>query len=319
MRKVLFSSDRPLERAENLKCVWDAYRGPKEFVQYLVDACRALSDRYSVFVTDEIPQYSPTKGNVRTVFVSHGISGDKLYGLDCSESHRAGASQVDYAICTTEYSRRRVMAQLGLPEERVLPLGMPITDRYSGKRKGDGSTFLAEYGRAYLYVPTWRAPGNPPLPRVDWRKVDSLLGDDEVLAVKRHMCTADPIVGEELRHVSEVGNMAPSAPYLIDCDVVSTDFSSIMFDGYVLGRPNVLVTDGHAAYQASHGMYESYPGWYSSRAVEAQGNEEAFVAALRDAFGKGLGSVERNVVDTVTGECDGHSAERVAELIAKLA
>lgn len=319
-KTVLFSSDRPLERAENLKAVWDAWDGPKEFVQHLSAACKALSgESHSVFVTDEIPQYAPLKGDAVTIFVSHGISGDKLYGLDCSESHRRGASQVDYAVCTTEYSRRRIMSQLALPEDAVLPLGMPITDNYVGKRKGDGGTFLAEYERAYLYVPTWRAVGDPSLPRIDWRKVDSMLDEGEILAVKRHMCTKAPIVGEELRHVAEVGNMVPSVPYLVDCDVMSTDFSSIMFDGYILGKPNVLVTDGHAAYQASHGMYEEYPGWYSSRTVEVKGGEEGFVQALRDACGKGLGEVERNVLETVAGTCDGHSAERVADLIAKFA
>ena len=318
MKTVLFSSDRPLERAENLKCVWDAWNGPKEFVQHLTEACKSLSDKYSVFVTDEIPQYSPTKGDVVTIFIGHGISGDKLYGLDCSEWHRRGAEQVDYAICTTEYSRERLMSQLAIPHDRVLPLGFPMTDRYFGKAKGDGGTLLSEYRRAYLYVPTWRAKGNPPLPRIDWRRIDSMMDDDEIIVVKRHMCTKEPIA-EELRHVAEVGNMVPSVPYLIDCDVLSTDVSSIMFDGYILGKPNVLVIDGYRDYMKSHGMYNDYPSWYSSRIVEAQGHEELFLAALREAFGNGLGEVERNCIETVAGVCDGRSSERVAELVAKYA
>ncbi len=318
-KTVLFSSDRPLERAENLKAVWDAWDGPKEFIQYLTEACKALNELYSVFVTDEIPQYSPTKRDTVTIFIGHGISGDKRYGLDCTEWHRKGAQQVDYAICTTEYSRMRLMAQLGISADKVLALGFPMTDRYYGKSKGDGHTILAEYDRSYLYVPTWRAKDNPPLPRIDWRKIDSMMEDDEVLVVKRHMCTKDPIVGEELRHVSEVSNDAPSVPYLIDCDVMSTDFSSIMFDGYVLGKPNVLVTDGSSAYQIAHGVYEDYPAWYSSRHLTVQGNEEAYLEALRDAYGKGLGEVERKCLETTAGVCDGKSSQRVADLIAKFA
>lgn len=314
---TLFSSDRPLERAENLKAVWDAYDGPKEFMQYIPQACNALSDKYSVFVVDCTPQYSKTKGGVKTIFVSHGMTGDKLYGLDKSEHHRAGCSQVDYAICTTEYSRKSVMSQIGLPYERVLPLGFPMTDNYVGKRKGDGGTILAKYGRAYLYVPTWRVKGNPPLPHIDWRRLDSMMDDDEIIVVKRHMCTPQPLVGEDMRHVREFGNMVPSVPFLIDCDVVATDFSSILFDGYVLGKPSVLVTDGAEAYDASHGMYNPYPSWYGSRTVEAEGNEDGFLEALRGAFGKGLGPVERNVVDMVAGSCDGHAAERVADLIRR--
>ena len=318
MKRVLFASDRPLERAENLKAVWDAFDGPKEFVQYMVKACASLCDEYSVFVCDEIPQYSPTKGNVMTVFVSHGMTGDKLYGLDCSESHRLGAGQVDYAVCTTDYSKKRVMGQLGLPKERVLKLGMPITDNYIGKRKGDGSTVLAEYGSAYLYAPTWRAKGNPPLPRIDWRKLDLLMEDGEMIAVKRHMCTGKPLVGEELHHVTEIANTAPSVPYLIDCDVLATDFSSILFDGYVLGKPSVLVTDGAEEYQDAHGMYEPYPRWYGSKWCRAEGSEEAFLSLLRMAKDDGMCETERKCLSLTAGECDGHAAERVADLVRSL-
>lgn len=315
---VLFSSDRPLERAENLKAVWDAYDGRKEFIQYIPGACAALCDRYSVFVVDCTPQYSPNKGDVKTIFVSHGITGDKLYGLDFSESHRRGVSQVDYAIATTEYCARLTASQLGLPIERVLTLGMPRTDAYVGKKKGDGNTLLADYARAYLYVPTWRPPNNPSLPRIDWMKLDSMLEPGEILAVKRHMCTSSQIVGMRLDRVVEFGNMEPSTPYLVDCDVLATDFSSILFDGYILVKPSVLVTDGADDYLRAHGMYEEYPGFYGSRKVEAEGNEEGFLAALRDACGSGLGDTERNCLETVAGKCDGHAARRVADLIRSL-
>lgn len=316
---VLFSSDRPLERAENLKAVWDAYDGPKRFMQYIPRACRALSPDYAAFVVDCTPQFSPTKGDVKTVFVSHGLPGDKLYGLDKSEHHRAGCEQVDYAICTTAYTRERYASELGLPPERVVATGYPMYDRYHGARKGDGGTVLSAFRRAYLYAPTWRAEGNPPLPRIDWVKVDGLLEDDEMIVVKRHMCTRDPLVGTKLSRVKEYGNMLPSAPSVIDCDVLATDFSSIMFDAYAIEKPVVLVTDGAAGYRDTAGLYEDYPTWYGSRAVEAEGNEEAFVAMLRDAFDGGMGEVERRCAETVVGEMDGHAAERVADLIRSLA
>lgn len=318
-KMVLFASDRPLERAENLNAVWEAYEGEKTFIQHMPQACAALSDRFSVFVCDEIPQYSPTKGDIVTIFVSHGLNGDKKYGLDCTEAHRKGAEQIDYAVCSTEYARMRFSSQLGLEPGRILTLGFPMADAYFGKEKGDGGTILSECGKAYLYVPTWRAPNNPPLPSIDWRKLDLMMDDDEIIAVKRHMCTKQPIVGEELHHVAEIGNMTPSVPYLIDCDVLATDFSSILFDGYILGKPSVIVTDGCELYLKSHGMYEDYPTWYGSRHLKAQGNEEAFLEALREAHGKGLGKVERNVLETTAGVCDGHAAERVAELIARYA
>jgi CDP-glycerol glycerophosphotransferase (TagB/SpsB family) len=274
-------------------------------------------------VTDEIPQYSPTKGDVKTVFISHGITGDKLYGLDCSESHRAGAEQVDFAVCCNSfYAGMRTASQLALSADRVLRLGLPVTDWYFGKSKGDGCTVLAKHGRSYLYAPTWRARGNPPLPAIDWRKLDLMMEPDEMIVVKRHMCTAKPIVGESLHHVIEADSMEPSMPYVVDCDVLATDFSSVLFDGYIAGKPSVLVTDGYRDYCRVHGMYEAYPDFYGSRAVEAEGNEEGFLAALRDAAETGIGAAELRCIDLVAGfgnRIDGHASERVAALVAKLA
>lgn len=318
-KPVLFTSDRPLGRADNLKAVWDAYDGERVFVQYLKDSCKALCDDYSVMVTDEIPKYCQNKGKAKIIFVSHGLPGDKKYGLDCTQAHKAGASQIDFAVSTGDYCSRQWQRQLGLPPERTISLGMPITDRYVGKRKGHGGTILGEYRRAYLYVPTWRARGNPPLPNIDWHKVDSLLEEDEMIAVKRHMCTEDPLVGEDLKHVREFSNMVPSIPYIIDCDVLATDFSSILFDGYLCGKPSVLVIDGAHDYLFSHGMIEDYPSWYGSRTVCAEGNEEAFVDALRNAWGTELGEVERRCISLVAGVCDGNASMRVADLISRFA
>lgn len=320
MGKVIFTSNRPLERAENLKAIWDVFDGDKEFMQFIPDACRALSPEVSVLVTDCTPEWSATKGDVKTLFVSHGVSGDKLYGLNFSvEEHEMGCSQVDYAICTTPYTQGNVMGEVGLPAERVLMLGYPMHDRYFGKSKGDGGTVMSRFRRAYLYAPTWRTRRDPPLPEIDWRRVDAMLDDDEVIVVKRHMCTRHPIVRAQLDRVVELGNELPSAPFVIDCDVMATDFSSIMFDAYAMRKPVVLVTDGAAAYCESQGMYEDYPSFYGSRTVEAEGCEWRFVEMLRDAFENGMGDADKRCAETVVGEIDGRSSERVAELIRSLA
>ena len=319
IKPVLFSSDRPLERAENLKAVWDAYDGEKEFVRYIPNACMALSSKYSVFVCDCTPQYSPNKGDVKTIFVGHGVLCDKLYGLDCNESHRKGVEQVDYAVTPEGLPREHTATALGMPIERVLPLGFPMADKYHGKRKGDGDTVLSAVRRAYLYVPTWRPKSTPPLPRIDWAKLDAMMDDDEIIVVKRHMCTPKNLVGVHLEHVKEYSNTLPSVPFLIDCDVLVTDFSSILIDGYILGKPSVLVTDGADGFNEAHGLYEEYPTFYGSRAVHAEENEETLLETLRDAFGSGLGKVERRCLESTVGVCDGKSAKRVADLIGELA
>ena len=317
---VLFTSTRPLGRCENLTAVWDAYDGEKEYRQLgFGDVSESDCD---VVVTDEFLEYAD-KPRQTIVMIAHGLTGGKLYGNDQPHGLFQGKADacalVDWYVTSSEYGRKFAASASGVPLERCLPLGMPRTDAYLGKRKGDGGTVLAGYRRAYLYAPTFRAWYNAKPRPIDWGYLDSLLDDDEIFAVKRHMVAPGPMVKGEHAHIVEVGNGEPSTPYLVDCDVLLTDFSSILFDGYVLGKPSVLVTDGAEAYEKSHGMYNDYPAWYGSRTVEVEGNEDGFLAALRAAYGKGLGPVERNVVDTVAGECDGHASERVAELVRRLA
>ena len=79
-KPILFTSTRPLERAENLKTVYDAYTGEKEYCQ--MDIWRRheklLADKYALVVADEVPRDSAAP----VLLIMHGILGNKLDGLD---------------------------------------------------------------------------------------------------------------------------------------------------------------------------------------------------------------------------------------------
>jgi len=107
-------------------------------------------------------------------------------------------------------------------------------------------------------------------------------------------------------------------PYLIDCDVVITDYSSVVFDAYLLGKPVVLTVDDADKYLSTRGMYFDFPQGYSSRWLCAEGNEEDLLNMLREAAQNGLTDMERGFVDEVADMCDGHAAERVCEFITSL-
>ena len=195
---------------------------------------------------------------------------------------------------------------------------MPRTDAYLGKRKGDGGTVLAGYRRAYLYAPTFRAWYNAKPRPIDWGYLDSLLDDDELLAVKRHMVAPGPMVGGEHGHIVEVGNGEPSTPYLVDCDVLLTDFSSILFDGYVLGKPSVLTCDEVDDYLRTRGMYMDYPREYGSRCSLISDDPAGTLDEARAAYESGMLEAERACREKTAGACDGHSTERVIELVRSL-
>lgn len=312
MKPVLFGSQRPLERAENIKTVYDAYQGDKKFIQlngfrfsYDVD----YSD-YSLLVADEFPAETPGKA----IMIGHAVPGGKSYGLD--QPYRFISDReprlLTAVITASEHTVDLVAKQSGVDRSKVYPIGMPRTDYLVGKRKGDGGTELAGK-RAYLYVPTFRGDFEPFMPLIDWQYIDDHLSDDEVFAIKPHMITGDAAV-RGLKHVIALPSDVPTNPYLIDSDVVITDYSSLIFDAHIAGKPLVLFAKDPKMYQLYRGMYYEYPNGYGSRYAS---NERELMWLLKYAHGQ-------NELDMLCKErccsmCDGHSTERVLQLIERVA
>jgi len=322
MGRVLFVSENALERAENLHAVYAAYDGDKEFSQGwdLYKAAPSLGCR--LVVIDTMPPYMPDKGDCKVVFIGHGIPGGKLYGFDQPIKYvdERVRGQIDYAVCPSHRECVMLAGQTGVPVERVLPLGMPRTDVLVGSGKGDGGTVLAGYRRAFLYLPTFRAGyENAPLPRIRWDVVDSMLGDNAVFAVKRHYFTEGPFVHGSYEHIIELDPQEPTLPYLMDCDAVLTDFSSVSWDAFLAGKPVVLGTDGAEGYLRHRGMYYGYPQGYAARWLELAGNERRMVEMLASAAAEGICGREVELRDGAADMCDGRSTERVCELIRSMA
>ncbi len=311
MKPVLFASVRPLERAENIRALYDAFVGKKEFIQ--TNGCRRhpaiRSGAYDLMVIDEFPSESPGK----CIMIWHAIQGGKLIGVEQPSPYFAAwqAPLMNFIVTSGDGAVPMFARCSTLPEDRVLPLGMPRTDAYIGKKKGDGQTVLAGK-RSYLYVPTFRGGKETPFPEIDWEWLDNELTDDEMIAVKAHTMTGTLRIGDRYRHIIEIPSEEPSARYLYDCDVVLTDYSSIMFDGYLLGKPAVLL-EKVSGYTETRGMYMDYPAQYSSRFCT---NEKDMLAMLRSA--DGLTETERACVRLVANACDGHATDRVCNLIRQM-
>ena len=309
---TLFTSNRPLERAENIHAVYEAYDGLKNFIQvnpYQKKNPALTSWRYNLRVADDFVSSSPG----RCILVGHGFCCCKTGGLDQPYPYfrKENAKLLDYVLVSSNDLIDIRSKQCGVPKERVLPLGMPRTDFYFGRHKGEGGTFLAKK-RAYLYAPTYRTREETPLPNINWDLIDGLLSDDEILVVKPHTMTRH-ILRKEYLHICEASYAEPSTPYLIDCDVLITDYSSIMIDAHILEKPVVLF-EKQEGYLKTRGMYLDYPYDYASRYCT---NEIDLVECIRDAKDQGREDIQCR--QFVAGACDGHSTERVVELIRSMA
>ena len=130
---ILFTSQRPLERAENIKAVYDAYDGEKAFAR--MDPYRQIPDlnsgKYELQVTDELP--SATVG--KCLFIGHGMGAGKTYGLDQPHRYFNRPDLITCAIASSEDIVPLVANQCGISESQVIPIGMPRTDAYFKKKR----------------------------------------------------------------------------------------------------------------------------------------------------------------------------------------
>ena len=320
MKPVLFASFRPLPRAENIQAIFNAYDGPKEFLCTTSPIYRdaVTSGKYDVMVIDDFPDVSPGK----CIMIWHAIHGGKKIGLDQPGRPYYDGSKahlMTYVIASGTGTQYFWHSCTGVRQSRILPLGLPCTDAYVGKHKGDGGTSLAEY-RAYLYVPTFRDKGEPPAPEIDYAMIDSMLNDDELFVVKRHpwhyyQNNEPALTLGAYRHIIEVPGTHTTTPYLIDCDVVVTDYSSVIFDGYLLDKPCVLF-DRNTDYVTERGMYFQYPFDYIMDYMVT--DEQSLIRKCRQKYNDGLSYMNRILCDIVADSCDGHACERLTKLIHDL-
>lgn len=305
MSKVLFCSSRPLHRAENIEAVWDAWEGKKIFGQL---NNRLLCDELfrtdtDLIITDEFIAFSL----VPVIHIYHGAPAGKTYGLDMERPYiiKATTNHLDYVVTTSPDMVSLTARQSGISEDKVLSLGMPRMDKYFREWP------KVSEKRTYLFAPTFRADGEPAFPEIDWSEIDRLLSDDEALLVKPHMCQ-DRLVWGEYKHIAHIPSQLPTTPFLMGCDVVVTDYSSILFDAHVAGKPVVLF-EKDPRFRIFRSMYLPYPNGYAGRYAT---NEAELVEVLRSATYQT--SEDINCKNKCLSSCDGHSTERIVELMKEV-
>jgi CDP-glycerol glycerophosphotransferase (TagB/SpsB family) len=260
-------------------------------------------------VIDEYPTESPGK----CIKIPHGADGCKTVGLVQPYPYHSAqfADLMTYVISTSKGTVDITARSAGVDKDRVLPYGRTMWDTIIGKHKGDGGTDWTNY-RVYYYQPTYRGGNETPLPEINWQWLDDNLTDDELLTVRSHPMSGK-VLDREYKHIREYDHELPYTPYLIDCDVMITDYSSSMIDAYIVNKPVVLF-EKTPGYTKTRGMYFDYPYQYCSRYAAS---EPELLEQARTA--KRLSKTETDCRQLLASAGDGHTCERICELIESMA
>ena len=178
--------------------------------------------------------------------------------------------------------------------------------------------------RVVLYAPTWRDgepdPGVPT--ETQWLRIEELCERlDLVLLIRPH-----PLGVGEYHHFSSrvrlltTADQPESMPLLWGLDALITDYSSILVDYVVTGRPVLLLAPDLAEYRCSRGLYVDYE-WLSGG--EWSSNWDQLLDRLEQVFtdpgaAAAASAHSRELAASFHEWTDGRSAERVAEAADEL-
>jgi CDP-ribitol ribitolphosphotransferase len=171
----------------------------------------------------------------------------------------------------------------GIPEERVIPTGIPRMDRFFDERTRAAG--LAAARAAYpetegrmtiLFAPTYRdapAPrnGQYPLELLDYEALHALAVEkDAVVIIRMHpFARTDLRIPERLRDrlVDGFRSSIDVNDLLFAVDLLITDYSSIVFEYSTLGRPMLFFAYDLEEYIATRDFYVPFETFVPGRIV----------------------------------------------------
>ena len=249
----------------------------------------------------------------------HAFGAFKKFGyqaLDIAEGHSSDEAALfrihrnnSWVICSGEGARKAFAEAFACPIERVLPLGRPeyrkMCDLHDavrfakvGKSNGAGAKCTV------LFAPTIRKYDKAVDPFADLRDTA-----DQVFQSSKYevVWSVHPLTAGK-----DAGGDVPTN--LIDADIVITDYSSIVYEAYLLGKMVGFYAPDIAHYRSSPGLNADpallCPGITASSPGELACLLEQW-STDRDAYP--LDELERFIGDSFVG-CSSNPAEDIASL-----
>ena len=247
---------------------------------FTVKAYNLATSKY-IFLNDNFMPLANlnVSGKTKIVQLWHAEGAFKKFGLDMYQPPKIrkreirGNGKLSYVVVSSKAVAPIYAGAFGIDESRVLPLGSPRTDYFfkdidkEALRRGFDEKYMqAKNKKLVLYAPTFR--DNPEedkkiLDNFDFRLFGEKLGNEYCLLVRLH-----PQVHFSRDFSGDFINLTdyPDVNELVILsDILISDYSSIVMDFALLGKPSVLFAYDLEEYKNSsrdfYFKYEDYvPG-----------------------------------------------------------
>ncbi len=186
-----------------------------------------------------------------------------------------------FAIVSSAHDVPHFAEAFGIPEARVVPTGIPRMDRFfdeAARARGRDAALdaypAARGRRVILFAPTFRGSGRTKsydLEALDYPALHALCVEkDAVFVIRLHPRMHRSLdIPEALRdRLIDGSDVATDAPdILLATDLLITDYSSIIFEFAILGRPMLFFAPDLDAYREAVDFYEPYESLVPGKVV----------------------------------------------------
>lgn len=223
----------------------------------------------------------------------------------------------DCSLAQSEYERQVEMKCFGLPKEKIEIFGYPKNDILVTHTEQYRNVIRKKLGISdekicILYAPTFREDTDLKeqfnLDVALWQRV---LGDEFVLLYRAHpVVKEDEEKGVDTRFFLDVTSYDPVEDLMIASDVLISDYSGLIFDYCIMGKPIFLWTYDYEEYAKKRGFYfdmrKELPYEEEEEALlnrvsmrSERENSMACVNAFRDKYATEYGSATKKCLDLI--------------------
>lgn len=236
-----------------------------------------------------------------------------IYNITSTEKlERASHIQYNLVPVSSESVKHVYAGSFGIDIEKVSALGVPATDKYFKSDYIDKiiATILKKYPQfaskyIVLYVPESEFVQSEM--KFDFTDLSLKLPPNMLLIIASEK--SSKALQDKFENIIEINDFSVEDLMFVS-NLLVTDYSSIIFEYALLGKPMVFFCSDREIY--SHNFYldnwKDLPG-------EVFDNYDKFINYLMNIDRHVLTEKYYNFIDKYMNACDGHSAERIAEMI----
>lgn len=350
--KVLFLSDQRDVLGGNLKCLYDSVDSKKYNKVLILKANnltkRSKKDVIKLLYHITTSKYILLDDWNKTICMItrrkkqeivqlwHGPGAFKTFGfsrVDRSKKVNKYTMHRNYtkAIVTSDKIRWCYAEGFGMDILNVRATGFPRTDCFFDKKYVSDikKSFYDEYKefknkKIILFAPTYRgvnlAKATYDFDKIDFDKMYNELKDDYILIVKWHPAIYDKIKLGKIKvdyskykdFIYDFSDKRDINDILLITDVLVTDYSSVIFDYFLLDKPVVYYTYDLEEYKKERGLYYPFEDYVYGEITK---NTNELIKAIKNPK---MDEDKRDKFNDLFMEaCDGKSTEKTYDYIFK--